>query len=113
MDWQAFPRTLLIVVFVLLLVTRADGKIVRSPLVAAIAKRTYAVYLVHIPISFALFRVLAPVVGSWLAVAAALLCVAGASELLYRFVENPVAQWYRRRAKARRARPELVGNRGT
>lgn len=109
----AFPRTLLMAVLILLLAIRADGKIVRSPLIAAIAKRTYAVYLVHIPISFALFRVLTPVVGSWLAVIAALLCVAVASELLYRFVENPVAQWYRRRAKARGARPELVENRGT
>ncbi|MFJ5987736.1 acyltransferase family protein [Lentzea sp. NPDC092896] len=110
---QAFPRTLLIVVLIMLLAIRADGKLVRSPVVAAIAKRTYAVYLVHIPISFALFHVITPAVGSWLAVAFALLCVAVASELLYRFVEDPVARWYRRRTKARTAKPELVGNWGT
>lgn len=110
---QAYPRTLLIVVLLVLLALRADGRLVRSPVIATIAKRTYAVYLVHIPISFALFHVLNPVVGPWLAVAVAVLCVAVASELLYRFVEDPVARWYRRRTQARTARQELVGNRST
>jgi exopolysaccharide production protein ExoZ len=105
---DAYPRTFVFLFLILLLATRADGALVRAKWVGALAKRTYAIYLVHIPVSFPLLRLLTPHTGYWISVAVALLAVAAAAELLHRFVEEPVAQWYRRREKARSAKPVAV-----
>jgi exopolysaccharide production protein ExoZ len=103
---EAFPRQLLVLTLVLLIATKAEGRLVRSPWVAAMAKRTYAIYLVHIPVGFPVLGGLTPVTGYWGSIAVALVGVALAAELLHRLVELPAANWYRKREKARRERRE-------
>ncbi|MFI9008709.1 acyltransferase family protein [Actinosynnema sp. NPDC053489] len=94
-----FPRQLVILLLLVLLATRLDNDFVRRPWVTAVAKRTYASYLLHIPVGFPVLRWLTPVTGYWVAIAVALVAVAAASELLYRFVENPIARWFRARER--------------
>jgi exopolysaccharide production protein ExoZ len=96
---EQFPRQFLILLFVVLLATRLDNALVRKPWIGAAAKRTYATYLLHIPVGFPVLELLTPTTGYWVAIAVALAAVAVASELLYRFVENPIAQWFRRRER--------------
>ncbi|MCR3747130.1 acyltransferase family protein [Lentzea californiensis] len=105
---EAYPRTFVFLFLVLLLATRANGALVRAKWVGEVAKRTYAIYLVHIPVGFPLLRLLTPHTGYWISVAVALIAVAVASELLHRLVEEPIAQWYRRREKRRTAKPVAV-----
>lgn len=100
----AFVRTLVILLLVLLLCSRANGKLVSAKWVSELSKRTYAIYLLHIPVGFPLLELLTPITGYWVSVAAALAAVAVTTELMYRFVELPFSQWYRRRETARSAR---------
>lgn len=94
-----FPRQLVILVLVVLLATRLDNPLVRKPWVGAAAKRTYATYLLHIPLGFPVLELLTPTTGFWVALVVALAAVAVGSELLYRFVENPIARWFRERER--------------
>jgi peptidoglycan/LPS O-acetylase OafA/YrhL len=104
----AFVRTLAIMLLVLLLCSRATGKLVNSKWVGEASRRTYAVYLLHIPVGFPLLGLLTPVTGYWVSVAVALVALAVVTELMYRFVEMPFSQWYRRWEKARSARRAAV-----
>jgi peptidoglycan/LPS O-acetylase OafA/YrhL len=96
---KEFPRQVLLLLLVVLLVSRLDNPVVRKPWVGAAAKRTYATYLLHIPLGFPLLDLLTPTTGFWVALVVALAAVAIGSELLYRFVENPIAQWFRERER--------------
>ncbi len=101
---EAFPRQMLILTLVLLIATKANGRLVRSPWVGALAKRTYAIYLVHVPAGFPVLGWLTPITGYGAAIAVSVVCVAVAAELMYRLVELPAANAYRRWEKARRER---------
>ncbi|MEV6716561.1 acyltransferase [Lentzea sp. NPDC051208] len=111
---EAYPRTLAILLIVVLLASRADGKLVRARWVAVASQRTYGIYLLHIPVGIPLRRLITPFTGYWLAMCIAIVVVLIATELMYRFVETPVEQWYRKRTKARSTRSAIgQGNRGT
>ncbi|GAB3503633.1 acyltransferase family protein [Amycolatopsis cihanbeyliensis] len=102
---EAYPRTLLILVLILLLCSRASGRLVRSRWVRTIADRTYAIYLLHFPLVLGTLNLLAEPIGFLPALLIGLLVLAGAVELLYRYVERPVASAYRRweRTRSRRS----------
>lgn len=102
---EAYPRTLALLLIVVLLASHADGKLVRARWVAVASKRTYGIFLLHIPVGIPLRRVLTPITGYWLAMCIAIVVVLIATELMYRFVETPVAEWYRKRGKARGTKP--------
>lgn len=87
-----------IIVWVTLLAivcTRLTGPVVRSRWIAGFAERTYAIFLVHVPVLYLTPQLLFTAAGTPLAFVAALFGVAITAELLYRFVERPVARWYR------------------
>ncbi|MET9226977.1 acyltransferase [Lentzea sp. NPDC003310] len=109
---DAHARTLAILVIVVLLASRADGKLVGSRWVASASKRTYGIYLLHIPIGIPLRRLLEPITGYWPAMCIAIVVVLVATELMYRFVETPVTEWYRKRTKARSKPAIREGTRG-
>lgn len=104
---EAYARTLAILLLVVLLASRADGKLVRARWVAWASKRTYGIFLLHIPVGIPLRRLLTPHTGYWLAMCIAIVVVLVATELLYRFVETPVADWYSKRTKARSTKPVI------
>lgn len=95
-DGHAYARTLLLLLLILLLCSRANGRIVRARWISVLAKRTYAIYLLHVPMAFPVLKLLSPQIGFGWAVVLALLAIAVGVELLYRFVERPVAEAYRR-----------------
>ncbi|MCP2332890.1 Peptidoglycan/LPS O-acetylase OafA/YrhL, contains acyltransferase and SGNH-hydrolase domains [Actinoalloteichus cyanogriseus DSM 43889] len=102
-DGPSSERTLLIMVLVTVLLLRARGGLARARPVSVLAKRTYAVYLAHIPAGFPILRWVTAETNALLGVLCAVLATAVAAEALYRFVEMPVHRWYRRRERARRA----------
>ncbi|RZQ62140.1 acyltransferase family protein [Amycolatopsis suaedae] len=92
----AWVRTLALLLLVLLLCTKANGRVARSRPVAYIAARTYAIYLLHFPILLGALNLLDPALGFWPALLIGLVVLVAAVELLYRFVERPIAAAYRR-----------------
>ncbi|AOS60916.1 acyltransferase family protein [Actinoalloteichus hymeniacidonis] len=100
----ATERTLLLVVLITLLLLGAKGRFVRSKWIAALAKRSYAIYLVHLNVSYPVLRATVAELGLTLGMIIALLAVAVVTELLYRFVEVPVYNRFRRWESARAAR---------
>jgi exopolysaccharide production protein ExoZ len=96
---NAMVRTLLVVTAVVVLMMRAKGRISRSKVVAGWSRRTYAIYLLHLPCMYPVLRLLVPLVGPELAVLAALLTTAVVSDVLHRFVEMPAERFLRSRRK--------------
>ncbi|HWE91461.1 MAG TPA: acyltransferase [Pseudonocardiaceae bacterium] len=101
-----YERELILALLVVVLLTKANGRFVRSRWITAVSLRTYAVYLVHLPVMYAVLGQLAPRLGSTPATLIGLVGVALTAEALYRFVEYPAERLYRRWEKARRARAE-------
>lgn len=99
-------RELVVVLLVMLLLTRASGRLVRSRWITVLSVRTYAIYLVHLPVAYAALELLSPRLGYPNATLVGLLAVAVLAEALYRFVEHPVEQLYRRWERSRRARAD-------
>ncbi|WP_165912829.1 acyltransferase family protein [Tamaricihabitans halophyticus] len=93
---EGYARTLLLLVLVLLLCSKANGRIARARWVKVFASRTYVIYLLHVPLAFPVLTLLTPVLGFGFAVLVALLSIAVGTELTYRFVEKPAADAYRR-----------------
>jgi peptidoglycan/LPS O-acetylase OafA/YrhL len=93
---------LLIMIMVVLLCMTADGPVVRSAVVKTLAKRTYSVYLVHMPVSFAVMTLLNKVIGTAWAAAVAFAAMALATEGFYRLVEGPLERRLARRAQRAR-----------
>lgn len=107
-------RTVALLLLVLILLTRANGPIGRSRAVSVVANRTYAIYLLHLPVLFAVFHLLADRMGFNTALVIGLIVLAGGVELLYRFVEQPINRAYRRReaARAKARRPVRLPSAG-
>lgn len=99
----SYPRVLLLALLVVVLCTRAGGPVARARWVGAAARRTYSVYLMHVVLAYPVLHLLVPVVGTPAGIVAALVAVVAGSELVYRYVENPVVVWYRGRERAARA----------
>lgn len=105
--WQDAPRadtyarTLALLALVLLLLTRVDGRVTRSRAVRVIAARTYAIYLLHVPVLYATLTLTSGHIGHPAALALGLLVLAVTVEVIHRGVEMPVYQAYRRWEKHR------------
>lgn len=98
------PRTVVLLSLVLILLTRVDGPASRSLPVKLIADRTYLIYLLHLPVLFAVFHFLAAGIGFASATAIGLLVLAAVVELVHRTVEQPIVRAYRRAEAARSGR---------
>ncbi|KAA2263695.1 acyltransferase [Solihabitans fulvus] len=105
-DGDGYQRTLLITVLVVLLGMAAGGRLARSGLVQALSRRTYAVYLVHMPACYAVLTLLTPRIGVTWSTLAALAATVAATEVLHRFVEEPANRLFRRWL---RRRPPGIG----
>lgn len=97
-----YQVALLIMIMVVLLCMTADGPVVRSAVVKQLAKRTYSVYLVHMPVSFAVMTLLYKTIGPAWAVVAAFVAMCAATEGFYRLVERPLERRLARRAQRAR-----------
>jgi exopolysaccharide production protein ExoZ len=93
---DGYQNALLIDVLVVVLCMGASGRVARSKWVKVLAKRTYAVYLLHMPITFGVLALLQPLVGTPLAAVGALLAAFLGSELFYRLVEEPITKLFQR-----------------
>lgn len=102
-----YERQLVLAVLVTILLTKANGRFMRAKWITTGSLRTYAVYLVHLPVMYAVLDQLAPRLGSTAATLIGLVGVIVLAEALYRFVEYPSERLYRRWERARRARAEV------
>lgn len=100
------PRTVLLVVLVVVVLMKARDRLSRSAFVKAWAKRTYAIYLVHVCAIYPVFDALMPHLDENLVVVIGLAVTFLATEALHRWVEMPaertIRRWERRRSAARR-----------
>lgn len=101
---DAVPRTLLLVVLVVVVLMKARDRVSRSALVKAWAKRTYAIYLVHVCVIYPLFDALMPHLDATLVVVLGLVATALSAEVLHRWVEMPADRFTRRWDGRRRVR---------
>ncbi|MEU4442546.1 acyltransferase [Actinosynnema sp. NPDC050801] len=94
------PRTVLLAVLVVVLLMKAQDRVSRSALVKAWAKRTYAIYLVHVCAIYPVFDTLMPHLDENLVVLIGLAVTFLAAEVLHRLVEMPadraIRRWERR-----------------
>ncbi|ASO17745.1 peptidoglycan/LPS O-acetylase OafA/YrhL [Actinoalloteichus hoggarensis] len=97
-------RTVLLMTLLTVLLLGANGGLARSRAVREVAKRTYSIFLIHMPVGFPILEFVSPHAGAGMAVVAAILVSGVCAELLYRLVELPVHDWYRRRERDRHAR---------
>jgi len=90
---------LLIMVGVVLICMTANGPIARSAWIKTLSKRTYSVYLMHMPVSYIVMTLLDKVIGTSWAALVAFVAIALASELFYRLVEGPLDRWLGKRSR--------------
>lgn len=98
-----YPQIVVWIVLLTLICTRLNGSVVRARWISACAKRSYAVFLLHVPVFYLTPPLLSTTAGTTVAFFVALAALVVTSELLYRFVELPSARWYRRWEKRRDA----------
>ncbi|GGF90678.1 hypothetical protein GCM10007304_00740 [Rhodococcoides trifolii] len=84
--------TVLLIAGTVLLLARYDGRPARSRVVHWLATRSYTIYLVHTLILYRAYALLAPHVGSTVAVAVFLLITGVVADAMYRWVEVPAAR---------------------
>lgn len=93
----AMPRTVLLLILIVLLMLKISGPISRSRIIKEWSRRTYAVYLVHMGCVIFALDTLVPVLGPTLGVVCALLMIVVVTELVHRTIERPVEKWFRQR----------------
>jgi peptidoglycan/LPS O-acetylase OafA/YrhL len=97
-----FEICLLVMIGVVLVCMTANGPIARSAFVKSVSKRTYSVYLMHLPVCFAAMTLLDKVIGTSWAALVAIVSVVVATELFYRLVEGPLERWLGKRSRRKR-----------
>ncbi|WP_367128915.1 acyltransferase family protein [Saccharothrix sp. HUAS TT1] len=97
-----YENALLIDILIVILCMGANGRIATARWVKVVGKRTYSVYLLHMPVTFGVMALLQPLVGTPLAAIGALLAMALAVEVFHRLVEMPVTKLVRRGLDRRR-----------
>jgi exopolysaccharide production protein ExoZ len=90
-------RTVVMVALLTAVMMKAKGRIARSTVIRNWSKRTYAIYLIHLSCVFVIMDHVSPLVGPEAAVLLVLVTVAGAAEILHRYVEMPAERWLRAR----------------
>ncbi|AOS60910.1 acyltransferase family protein [Actinoalloteichus hymeniacidonis] len=92
----AHSRTLLLLIMVVLLVMNSTGRLATSPLISAISKRSYSIYLVHTACIYPIMGLMTSTYGVGLAIVTSLAAVVVATELLHRCIEMPPVRLHRR-----------------
>ncbi len=109
-----YPQMVVCIALLTIICGRLTGGVVGARWVKALADRTYAVFLLHVPVLYLTPHLLSTTAGTTLAFAVAMVGIAVTADLLYRFVEKPTVRWYRGwenrgQNSAERARDDLAG----
>lgn len=109
-----FAQMVVCIALLAITCSRLKGDLVTARWIKAAADRTYAVFLLHVPVLYLTPHLLSTSAGSTLAFFVAMVGMAVTADLLYRFVEKPAVRWYRRwenrgQTSAERARDDLAG----
>jgi exopolysaccharide production protein ExoZ len=103
-----YPQILVCVALLAIVFCRLPGDGPGGRWLRAAAKRTYAVFLVHVPVMYLTPHLISAPEGSTTAFVVAMAGTAVAAELLYRFVEAPAVRWFRGwENRRRKSAPEL------
>ena len=90
-----YPQTVVCIALLTIACCRMSGRWVAAGWLSAAANRTYAVFLVHVPVLYVTPPLLSTTAGTTLAFFVAMVGTAVAADLLYRFVEMPAVRWWR------------------
>ncbi|TDV50891.1 acyltransferase family protein [Actinophytocola oryzae] len=109
-----YGRLVVCIALLVIVVCRLTGGVVAGRWTRGVANRTYAVFLVHVPVLYVTPHLLSTTTGTTLAFFVATLASAVIADLLYRFVEAPCVRRYRKwenrgRNSAERAPDDLAG----
>jgi exopolysaccharide production protein ExoZ len=117
---NSFMANAALAFFVFVAAVLLEGRLKPARLLAVVARRSYSLYLLHVPVGFTLLMVFVDQLDMpyTVALVLALLATAGATEIMYRFIERPSIQLGRHLTTARSARElpttsEMVGVAGT
>jgi exopolysaccharide production protein ExoZ len=91
-----YGRMVVCIALLVIVCCRLSGGLVAGRWVKAAADRTYAVFLVHIPVLYLTPHLLSTTTGTTLAFFVAIAGTAVVADLLYRLVEAPGVRWYRK-----------------
>jgi peptidoglycan/LPS O-acetylase OafA/YrhL len=109
-----YPQMVVCIALLTIICGRLTGGVVGARWVKALADRTYAVFLLHVPVLYLTPHLVSTTPGTTLAFVVAMVGTAVTADLLYRFVEKPAVRWWRSwenrgRNSAERARDDLAG----
>jgi exopolysaccharide production protein ExoZ len=109
-----YGRMVVCIALLVIVCCRLSGSLVAGRWTRGVANRTYAVFLVHVPVLYLTPHLLSTTTGTTLAFFVAIVATAVLADLLYRFVEEPCVRWYRKwenrgRNSAERAPDDLAG----
>ena len=90
-----YPQMVVSIALLTIVCCRMSGRLVAAGWLRAAANRTYAVFLVHVPVLYLTPHLLSTTAGTTLAFFVAMVGTAVAADLLYRFVEMPAVRWWR------------------
>jgi exopolysaccharide production protein ExoZ len=91
-----YGRMVVCIALLVIVCCRLSGGLVAGRWTRGMAGRTYAVFLVHVPVLYVTPHLLSTTTGTTSAFFVATAGTAVVAELLYRFVEAPGVRWYRR-----------------
>jgi exopolysaccharide production protein ExoZ len=109
-----YARMVVCIALLVIVCCRLSGGLVTARWTRGLANRTYAVFLVHVPVLYVTPHLLSTTTGTTPALLIATVATAVLADLLYRFVEVPCVRWYRKwenrgRNSAERAPDDLAG----
>lgn len=109
-----YTRMVVLIALLVIVCCRLTGGLVAGRWARGVANRTYAVFLVHVPVLYVTPHLLSTTTGTTLAFFVAIVATAVIADLLYRLVEAPGVRWYRRwenrgQHSAERAPDDLAG----
>jgi exopolysaccharide production protein ExoZ len=109
-----YGRMVVCIALLVIVCCRLSGGLVAGRWMRAAADRTYAVFLVHVPVLYVTPHLLSTTTGTTLAFFVAIAGTAVVADLLYRLVEAPGVRWYRKwenrgQNSAERAPDDLAG----
>lgn len=91
-----YPQSVVCIALLVIVCTRISGGEVAGRWVRAVANRTYAVYLVHVPVLYVTPHLLSTSAGTTLAFLTVVAGTAVTADLLHRVVEVPAVRLFRR-----------------
>jgi exopolysaccharide production protein ExoZ len=109
-----YARMVVCIALLVIVCCRLSGSLATARWTRGLADRTYAVFLVHVPVLYVTPHLLSTTTGTTPALLIAIVATAVLADLLYRFVEVPCVRWYRKwenrgRNSAERAPDDLAG----